>query len=48
MEPDEEFYVELYDINTKQRLKGQDTRTIVTIIDDDKPPVICFKEKNII
>jgi len=36
-EPDENFYVELYDIETRIKLEGADTETKVTIIDDDKP-----------
>jgi hypothetical protein len=36
-EPDEDFYVQLYDPNTMEELQGQDCRTRVTIIDDDKP-----------
>jgi solute carrier family 8 (sodium/calcium exchanger) len=43
-EPDEDFYVQLYDPNTMQELQGQDCRTRVTIIDDDKPGQICFEE----
>jgi hypothetical protein len=43
-EPDEDFYVQLYDPNTMEELQGQDTRTRVTIIDDDKPGQICFEE----
>jgi solute carrier family 8 (sodium/calcium exchanger) len=43
-EPDEDFYVQLYDPNTMQELPGKDTRTRVTIIDDDKPGQICFEE----
>ena len=41
-EPDEDFFVQLYDANTREELDGQDTRTRVTIIDDDKPGQICF------
>lgn len=44
-EPDEDFYVELYDEGTKNRLVGEDTRTRVTILDDDKPGVLVFEEK---
>jgi len=44
-EPDEDFYVELYDEGTKNRLIGEDTRTRVTILDDDKPGVLVFEEK---
>ena len=36
-EPDEDFFVQLYDANTNEELVGQDTKTRVTIIDDDKP-----------
>lgn len=36
-EPDEDFYVQLYDANTNAELVGHDTKTRVTIIDDDKP-----------
>lgn len=43
-EPDEDFYCQLYDPNTFEELKGQDTRTRVTIIDDDKPGQICFEQ----
>lgn len=41
-EPDEDFLIELYDVNTSKRLKGKDTETRVTIIDDDKPGQIGF------
>lgn len=41
-EPDEDFYVELYDVNTQKRLEGKDTETIVTIIDDDQPGQLGF------
>ena len=46
-EPDEDFYLELYDPtnNSKTRLKGEDTKTTVTIIDDDKPGIISFAAK---
>lgn len=44
-EPDEDFYVELYDLETKTRLVGEDTRTRVTILDDDKPGMLVFDEK---
>ena len=46
-EPDEDFYVELYDPETKERLPGADTRTTVTILDDDKPGVLAFMQKGI-
>ena len=41
-EPDEDFLVELYDVNTSKRLKGKDTQTRVTIIDDDEPGHLGF------
>ena len=44
-EPDEDFFVELYDINTGKRLIGEDTRTRVTIMDDDRPGMLAFAEK---
>ncbi len=44
-EPDEDFYVELYDARTSNRLLGEDTRTRVTILDDDKPGTLVFEEK---
>jgi solute carrier family 8 (sodium/calcium exchanger) len=47
-EPDEDFYVQLYDPNTLQELEGRDTKTKVTIIDDDKPGQICFEESKAI
>lgn len=42
-EPDEDFYVQLYDIDGNE-LEGKDTKTKVTIIDDDKPGQICFEQ----
>jgi solute carrier family 8 (sodium/calcium exchanger) len=47
-EPDEDFFVQLYDVNAREDLIGQDTRTRVTIIDDDKPGQIGFKEQKAI
>ncbi len=46
-EPDEDFYVELYDPNTKDRLTGDDTQCTVTIIDDDKPGTLSFESRSI-
>lgn len=43
-EPDEDFFVQLYNPDTGEELHGQDTKTRVTIIDDDKPGQICFQE----
>lgn len=41
-EPDEDFYVVLYDINDedKKQLYGDNTKTKITILDDDKPGVL--------
>jgi len=47
-EPDEDFFVQLYDVKTDQELMEQDCRTRVTIIDDDKPGAIYFKESKAI
>ena len=47
-EPDEDFYVELYDKRTGQRLNGADAVTRVTILDDDKPGMLVFEEKKAI
>jgi solute carrier family 8 (sodium/calcium exchanger) len=44
-EPDENFYVELYDPKTDQRLQGEDTRTTITIIDDDQPGNLQFSKR---
>jgi len=44
-EPDEDFFVELYDAVSGERLKGDDTRTRVTIIDDDRPGVLAFDQQ---
>ena len=44
-EPDEDFYVELYNKNSQDRLVGDDTVTRVTILDDDKPGMLVFEEK---
>jgi len=41
-EPDEDFYVQLYYSKDGKELEGKDTRTRVTIIDDDKPGQIVF------
>ena len=47
-EPDEDFYVELYDKATNLRLHGADSVTRVTILDDDKPGMLVFEEKKAI
>jgi len=43
-EPDEDFYMQLYGHPSDEELVGQDTRTRITIIDDDKPGQIYFQE----
>lgn len=43
-EPDEDFFVQLFDPSTNEELTGQDAKTRITIIDDDKPGQICFQE----
>jgi len=45
IEPDEDFYIEIYDLETKLRLEGQDTQTTVTILDDDKPGIFGFETR---
>jgi len=40
-EPDEDFFVQLYDMNDFE-CSGKDTKTKVTIIDDDKPGQLVF------
>lgn len=46
-EPDEHFYLELYDPETKERLEGEDTKTMITIIDDDEPGQLSFQQRAI-
>ena len=45
VEPDENFFVELYNLETGLRYPGQDTLTEVIIIDTDRPGIITFKER---
>ena len=49
-EPDEDFFVQLYQPSKEHdtELTGKDCRTKITIIDDDKPGMIIFKEKDMI
>lgn len=44
-EPDEDFLVEIYDAETKERLTGADTQCRVTIIDDDEPGMLAFQDR---
>lgn len=43
-EPDKDFFIQLINPDTDEHLQGMDTRTKVTIIDDDKPGHIYFLE----
>ena len=42
IEPEEEFYLELFDPNTNKRLIGEDTLAKIVIVDDVKEPIIGF------
>ena len=44
-EPDEEFFIELYDPKTGYSLQGKDCKCAITIVDDDNPGLLSF-EKN--
>lgn len=46
-EPDEDFYVELYDTTTGVNLDRRDTSVRVTILDDDKPGQLAFANPNV-
>ena len=46
-EPDEDFYVYLHDPQSNERLVGEDTRTTITIIDDDKPGTLGFATRSV-
>ena len=43
VEPDEDFFIEIYDLKTNFRLPGADTKATVTILDDDKPGIFGFE-----
>ena len=45
VEPDENFFVELYNLENGERYPGRDTITEVTIIDTDRPGIVTFKER---
>jgi solute carrier family 8 (sodium/calcium exchanger) len=47
-EPDKEFFIELGDIKNKDRLDGDDTRCKITIIDNDSPGIVGFKERDMV
>jgi len=47
-EPDEDFFIQLINPDTDDHLEGKDTRTRITIIDDDKPGQIAFKDQKAI
>lgn len=40
--PDNDFYIELYDTRTKKRLMGDDSECKVTILDEDFPGKLVF------
>lgn len=44
--PDREFFVKLYDVNSDELITGKDRETRITIIDDDKPGFIGFEKKD--
>jgi solute carrier family 8 (sodium/calcium exchanger) len=46
-EPDLDFYIELYDPETNQRLKGDDVFCKVTILDEDFPGTLSFEKTEI-
>lgn len=45
--PDLDFYIELYDITSSERLEGDDTKCKVTILDEDFPGNLGFEESEI-
>jgi solute carrier family 8 (sodium/calcium exchanger) len=45
--PDNDFFLELYDVNTNRRLNGDDTQCKVTILDEDIPGKLQFKRTDI-
>lgn len=45
--PDLDFYVELFNIETEESLGGVDTRCQVTILDEDFPGVIGFQDTEV-
>lgn len=44
LEPDEDFYIEIYNLETGERYKGEDTRTTITILDEDRPGIFSFEK----
>lgn len=46
-EPDVDFVVELYDLTSHKRLKGEDTLCKVTIIDDDEPGILSLHQRHL-
>lgn len=47
-QPDLEFFVELYDPNTGERLYGDDTKTKITILDEDFPGKLQFMATEVV
>jgi hypothetical protein len=46
-EPDMDFHVEIYELETGKRFSGDDTRTVVTILDEDFPGTLGFETVNV-
>ena len=46
-EPDLDFFVELYDAQTGEKLEGDDTVCKVTILDEDFPGTLGFENTEI-
>ena len=46
-EPDEDFFVELFEIGSEKKLDGRDTECKITILDDDKPGQLAFVNPNV-
>ena len=46
-EPDEDFTVELQDLETRKLLDGDDTKCTVLILDEDKAGTIGFPETSV-
>lgn len=42
-----DFHVEIYELETGKRFSGDDTRTVVTILDEDFPGTLGFETVNV-
>lgn len=47
-QPDLDFYIELYDPKTSQKLAGDDTECKITILDEDFPGTLAFEQTDIV